>query len=102
MQSGGIYVEDEKRFLFHNVLVGQTAEARFKIINIGKVPCDVAISVKPISNKMVARITDIFDVEPTRMNIPSYAHMFAVVSFTPQTMQNYHCIFEALVDSVSG
>eukprot|EP00061_Rhincodon_typus_P012758 g38679.t1 len=94
----GVYVEDEKKYLFHNVHVGDQAEARFKIINGGKVAADVLVSVKPVSNKAAARITDIFDVTPTRMNIPSYDHKFVVVTFTPQTMQNYQCIFEAVVE----
>ncbi|XP_067853715.1 hydrocephalus-inducing protein homolog [Heptranchias perlo] len=100
--SNGVYVEDEKRFLFHNIHVGEQAEARYKIINVGKVSSDVVVSVKPLSNKIAARIVDIFDVVPTRMNIPSYAHKFVVVRFTPQTMQNYQCIFEALVEGSPG
>ncbi|XP_067905917.1 hydrocephalus-inducing protein homolog [Heterodontus francisci] len=100
--SSRVYVEDEKRFLFHNIYVGQQAEARFKIINAGKVSADVLVSVKPVSNKVAARIVDIFDVEPTRMNILSYSHKFVVVRFTPQTMQNYQCIFEALVEPTPG
>ncbi|XP_048461536.1 hydrocephalus-inducing protein homolog [Rhincodon typus] len=98
----GVYVEDEKKYLFHNVHVGDQAEARFKIINGGKVAADVLVSVKPVSNKAAARITDIFDVTPTRMNIPSYDHKFVVVTFTPQTMQNYQCIFEAVVEPTPG
>ncbi|XP_072403680.1 hydrocephalus-inducing protein homolog [Chiloscyllium punctatum] len=98
----GIYVEDEKRYLFHNIHVGDQAEAHFKIINGGKVAADVLASVKPVSNKAAARITDIFDVTPTRMNIPSYDHKFVVVTFTPQTMQNYQCIFEAVVEPTPG
>ncbi|XP_059507551.1 hydrocephalus-inducing protein homolog [Stegostoma tigrinum] len=98
----GVYVEDEKKYLFHNVHVGDKVEARFKITNGGKVAADVLVSVKPVSNKAAARITDIFDVTPTRMNIPSYDHKFVVVTFTPQTMQNYQCIFEAVVEPTPG
>ncbi|XP_051884712.1 hydrocephalus-inducing protein homolog [Pristis pectinata] len=102
VETCGIYVEDEKRFLFYNVHVGDQAEARFKIINVGKVSADVVVSVKPISNKVAARIVDIFDVEPTRMNVPSYGHKFVTVRFIPQTMQNYQCIFEAVVEAAAG
>ncbi|XP_072135349.1 hydrocephalus-inducing protein homolog isoform X2 [Mobula birostris] len=102
VETSGIYVEDEKKFLFHNVYVGDQAEARFKIINAGKVSADVVASVKPISNKITARIVDIFDVEPTRMNIPSYGHKFVTIRFSPQTMQNYHCIFEAMVEAAAS
>ncbi|XP_059848459.1 hydrocephalus-inducing protein homolog isoform X2 [Hypanus sabinus] len=102
VETSGIYVEDEKKFLFHNVHVGDQAEARLKIINVGKVSADVVVSVKPISNKITARIVDIFDVEPIRMNVPSYGHKFVTIRFSPQTMQNYHCIFEAMVEAAAG
>ncbi|KAM3920677.1 hydrocephalus-inducing protein homolog [Leptodactylus fuscus] len=102
LQSGGIYLQDENRFLFWNVLVGQTFTARFKIINSGKVPCDVALTVKPLSAKSVARITDIFEVRPPRMSIPSHSHSYASVSFTPQSMQSYQCSFEATVEGFAS
>ncbi|XP_038663072.1 hydrocephalus-inducing protein homolog [Scyliorhinus canicula] len=98
----GVYVEDEKRFLFHNAHVGEQVEARFKITNAGKVSVDVQVSVKPVSNKAAARIGDIFDVIPTRMSIPSFDDKFAVVTFTPQTMQTYQCIFEAAAEATPG
>lgn len=47
-----------------------------------------------------ARITDIFEVEPNKMCIASHSHAFATVSFTPQIMQNYQCIFEATLDGL--
>ncbi len=34
---GGVYGEDENRFVFNNVLVGMRATARFKISNPNKV-----------------------------------------------------------------
>lgn len=52
IQSGGLYVEDENKFIFCNVLVGYQAKARFKISNVGKIACDINIIVKPISNKV--------------------------------------------------
>ena len=52
IQSGGLFVEDENKFIFCNVLVGHQAKARFKISNTGKISCDVNIIVKPISNKV--------------------------------------------------
>ncbi|XP_069822484.1 hydrocephalus-inducing protein homolog isoform X3 [Dendropsophus ebraccatus] len=102
LPSGGIYLHEENRFLFWNVLVGQTSTARFKIINSGKVPCDVALTVKPLSAKSVARITDIFEVQPQRMSIPSHSHSYASISFTPQSMQTYHCSFEATVEGIAS
>ncbi|KAG2469946.1 HYDIN protein, partial [Polypterus senegalus] len=98
VDSGGIFVEDESKFLFINTLVGRQAKAQFKIINSGKIPCDVSLYVKPISSKSASRIIDIFEVEPPKMTIPSHSHSFAVVTFSPQTMQSYQCIFEAIVE----
>ncbi|XP_052022456.1 hydrocephalus-inducing protein homolog [Apodemus sylvaticus] len=100
IQSGGLFVEDENKFIFCNVLVGHQAKARFKISNVGKISCDINIVVKPISNKAANRITDIFDVEPSKMCIGSRSHAFATVLFTPQTMQTYQCIFEATLDGL--
>lgn len=100
IESGGLFVEDESKFIFCNVLVGHQAKARFKICNVGKIACDVNIVVKPISNKIFARIVDIFEVEPNKMCVASRSHAFATVSFTPQTMQTYQCIFEATLDGL--
>ncbi|XP_048648423.1 hydrocephalus-inducing protein homolog isoform X1 [Marmota marmota marmota] len=100
IKTGGLFVEDENKFIFCNVLVGHQAKARFKISNLGKIACDVNIAVKPISNKVIARITDIFEVEPNKMCVASRSHAFATVSFTPQTMQTYQCIFEATLDGL--
>ncbi|XP_047385193.1 hydrocephalus-inducing protein homolog isoform X1 [Sciurus carolinensis] len=100
IESGGLFVEDENKFIFCNVLVGHQAKARFKISNLGKIACDVNIVVKPTSNKVTARITDIFEVEPNKMCVASRSHAFATVFFTPQTMQTYQCIFEATLDGL--
>ncbi|XP_006860378.1 PREDICTED: hydrocephalus-inducing protein homolog [Chrysochloris asiatica] len=100
IETRGLFVEDENKFIFCNVLVGHQAKARFKISNMGKIACDVNIVVKPISNKAIARINDIFEVEPNKMCVASRSHAFATVSFTPQTMQTYQCIFEATLDGL--
>uniref|UniRef100_A0A8C8EBQ1 HYDIN protein n=1 Tax=Otus sunia TaxID=257818 RepID=A0A8C8EBQ1_9STRI len=91
VQDKGVFITDENKFIFTNVLVGHRATARFKIRNVGKVPCDVVLSIKPIRG-------DIFKVDPIRMGVPSRSHAFATVTFTPQTMQNYQCTFEASLD----
>ncbi|XP_075181569.1 hydrocephalus-inducing protein homolog [Anomaloglossus baeobatrachus] len=102
LQCGGIYLHQENRFLFWNVLVGQTSTARFKMVNSGKVPCDVALTVKPLSAKSVVRISEIFEVQPPRMSIPSHSHSYASVSFTPHSMQAYQCSFEATVEGITS
>ncbi|KAM6177458.1 hydrocephalus-inducing protein homolog [Erethizon dorsatum] len=99
-ESGGLFVEDENKFIFSNTLVGHQAKARFKISNVGKIPCDINIVVKPVSSKAFARITDIFEVEPNKICVPSRSNTFATVSFTPQAMQTYQCVFEATLDGL--
>ncbi|XP_054856814.1 hydrocephalus-inducing protein homolog [Eublepharis macularius] len=98
----GVFVTDENKFIFHNVLVGHQATARFKICNHGRIPCDVILAIKPISAKSTTRISDIFEVHPARMCIASRLHAFATVTFLPQTMQSYQCIFEASVDAATS
>ncbi|XP_077166200.1 hydrocephalus-inducing protein homolog isoform X2 [Paroedura picta] len=98
----GVFVTDENKFIFNNVLVGHQDTAQFKICNHGRIPCDVLLAVKPISSKSTVRVSDTFEVHPARMSIPSRSHGFATVSFFPQTMQNYQCIFEASLDPVSS
>uniref|UniRef100_G1MRN0 HYDIN axonemal central pair apparatus protein n=1 Tax=Meleagris gallopavo TaxID=9103 RepID=G1MRN0_MELGA len=100
VQDEGVFITDENKFIFTNVLVGHRASARFKIRNVGKVPCDVVLSIKPTSTKVrKGRISDIFEVDPIQMCVPSRSHAFATVTFTPQTMQSYQCTFEACLET---
>lgn len=46
-----------------------------------------------------SRISDIFEVDPIQMCVPSRSHAFATVTFTPQTMQSYQCTFEACLET---
>ncbi|XP_075621905.1 hydrocephalus-inducing protein homolog [Balearica regulorum gibbericeps] len=98
VEDKGVFITDENKFIFTNVLVGHRATARFKIRNVDKVPCDVVLSIKPIPSKPNSYVSDIFEVDPVRMCVPSRSHAFATVTFTPQTMQNYECTFEASLD----
>ena len=87
MDSSGVYAEDEKKFVFNNVIVGRKSVARFKISNNQKVPCDVIFSVKPIVAKGTARQQEIFEIEPARSQIMNHSHVYATVTFTPPSMQ---------------
>ncbi|KAM8946018.1 LOW QUALITY PROTEIN: hydrocephalus-inducing protein homolog [Pelodytes ibericus] len=102
VEGSGVYLQEENRFMFRNVLVGHCATARFKILNTGKVPCDVSLTIKPSSAKSAYRIHDMFEISPQRMNIASHSHCFASVTFTPQSMQLYQCIFEATVEGAGS
>ncbi|XP_042303381.1 LOW QUALITY PROTEIN: hydrocephalus-inducing protein homolog [Sceloporus undulatus] len=95
----GVFVMDENRFIFTNILVGHQASARFKICNTGRIPCDVILATKPISAKSPLRMVDVFELHPVRMCIPSRSYAFATLTFSPQVMQSYQCIFEASIDA---
>lgn len=94
---GSVYSEEEKKFYYGSVTVGHKAKARFKLSNPYKVPCDVNVTVKMVQHK--SRLGDIFEVEPSKINIPPHSHVFATVTFTPSAMQTYNAQFEALVES---
>lgn len=48
----GIYLLDEKRFIFNKVLVGRTAQARFKLTNNSNVPCELNLAIKYVGTKV--------------------------------------------------
>lgn len=48
----------------------------------------------------IIRVSDTFEVHPLKMSIASRSSAFATVTFSPQVMQNYQCIFEASIDAM--
>ncbi|CAH1779299.1 unnamed protein product [Owenia fusiformis] len=100
IESGGIFGEDENRFIFNNVIVGMKAKARFKVSNSNKVPCDVVFSIKPLHAKHASKIMEVFEVEPTRAQITAHGHQYATVTFMPASMQTFTANFEAAIDGV--
>lgn len=94
----GVYGEAEKRFAFKSVIVGQTAKARFKVINSTKIPCDAKLAIMSAPSKQKGAV-DVFDVEPrSKFTIPSHSHVFATVTFKPMAIQTYTSVFEAYPD----
>ncbi|GFS07093.1 hydrocephalus-inducing protein-like [Elysia marginata] len=98
---GGVFGEEERKFLFNNVIVGRKAKARFKISNTNKVPCDIVFTLKPVTQKGAPRTPEVFDLDPPRMQIPNHSHMYATITFTPPSMQAYSAIFEASIEGVT-
>ncbi|XP_074533739.1 hydrocephalus-inducing protein homolog [Halichoeres trimaculatus] len=96
----GIYVQEENKFIFHKIQVGKTAQARFKFINNGRVPCMLSLSIRYVSAK-TPRTMKVFDLSTTTLSIPSQSHSFGVVTFTPQTMQPYSAVFEATLEGTN-
>ena len=89
-----MYAEEERKFVFNNVIVGRKATARFKISNNQKVPCDVVFTVKPVAAK--GKQQDIFEVEPARAQVMNHSYVYATVTFTPPSMQVSLVIFYLL------
>ncbi|XP_033625714.1 hydrocephalus-inducing protein homolog [Asterias rubens] len=102
LDGGGVYGEDENKFIFGHVLVGRKVKARFKISNANKVSCDVLFACKLVTSKPSSKLQDIFEVEPSRASIPAHSHVYAMVTFGPPSMQTYTGQFEVILDGVSG
>ncbi|XP_026221932.1 hydrocephalus-inducing protein homolog [Anabas testudineus] len=96
----GIYLLDEKRFIFNKVLVGRAAQARFKLTNNSKVPCELSLAIKYVGTK-TSRNIEVFDLSASTLSIPSQSYSYAVVTFTPQTMQLYSAVFEATLEGTT-
>ncbi|XP_030281249.1 hydrocephalus-inducing protein homolog isoform X1 [Sparus aurata] len=97
----GIYIQEENKFVFNKVLVGRTAQARCKLTNNSKVPCVLSLVIKHVGAK-VPRNVEVFKLSASTLSIPSQSHSFAVVTFTPQTMQLYTAVFEATITMEGG
>jgi hydrocephalus-inducing protein len=126
----GVYAEEENKFIFNNVIVGRTAKARLKILNVNKMPIDVSMSLKSSSSqKQNSKSTAAgysssntannissssnstnnnsssdsqFELEPARCQIMPHSYAYATVSFTPNAMQSYATYFEAQLENVSN
>ncbi|XP_077642562.1 hydrocephalus-inducing protein homolog [Lonchura striata] len=98
----GLFIRDENQFIFHKALVGQEAEAHFKIYSASPLPCDVVLSIKPLPGKEQIPIRNIFKLDPVKMSVPGSSHAVATVTFTPPDEQNYDCTFKAFFDIPKG
>ncbi|XP_054031509.1 hydrocephalus-inducing protein homolog [Dryobates pubescens] len=95
----GVFLTDQNKFLFPDVLVGHRATARFSILNRKRVPCDVLLSIKPSPRKLKSRPGQVFEVDPAQLCVPSCSQAFATVTFSPQKVKRYQCTFEASLDA---
>ena len=103
----GIYVEDENKFFFNNVIVGRTAKARFKLINTNKIPIDLNLNLsnKPSNTKTTRQqmqAESVFEIEPSKAQIAPFSHIYAIVSFTPASMTSYTAFFEASLETLNS
>lgn len=81
------------------MIVGRTSKARFKITNAQKVPVDVTLALRPTNKSQ--KVVEAFELDAHRSQIPAYSSHYAVVSFTPASMQAYSAIFDVSVDGQS-
>ncbi|XP_056622256.1 hydrocephalus-inducing protein homolog isoform X2 [Triplophysa dalaica] len=98
--SMGVYVQDENKFIFNNVLVGRSAKAQFRITNPGKVPCELSLMIRSV--KPSPQTAEVFELTPTKMYIASHSHAFATVTFSPLAMQMCHAVFEATLKGATS
>ncbi|XP_077642374.1 hydrocephalus-inducing protein [Lonchura striata] len=95
LKGAGLFIRDENKFVFHKVVVGQEAEAHFNIYNASRLPCDVALSIKPLPGEEKNPIESIFKVDPVKMSIAASSYALVKVTFTPPDEQDYDCIIKA-------
>eukprot|EP00066_Takifugu_rubripes_P027985 XP_011617251.1 PREDICTED: hydrocephalus-inducing protein homolog [Takifugu rubripes] len=95
-----VYTQDENRFIFQKVPVGQTVTAQFKLSNNSKVSCTLMLAIRTTSAKErpLSHNTEVFELIASTLIIPSQSYSFASVSFTPQMMQVYGAVLEATVE----
>lgn len=48
----GLFIREKNKFIFNKVLVHQKAEAHFNIHNASSLPCDVVLSLTPLTGKV--------------------------------------------------
>ena len=99
--SSGIFFETEKIFRFNTIVVGRQAEARLRIQNTSKVPCDLICinrSAAGSPTRQTKGIGDIFEIEPSKLHLHPHSHKFVTITFRPQAMQLYHCQFAASLE----
>lgn len=51
---------------------------------------------------MSMRSSEVFELSPIQMTIPSHSHAFATITFTPQNIQTYLGVFEASLEGATG
>ncbi|KAI9002678.1 hypothetical protein BC832DRAFT_104056 [Gaertneriomyces semiglobifer] len=94
------YAEDDRVFQFGAFLAGHQTQARFKLSNPFKVPCEVVVATRPRTKTRNDAAEFAFDVEPKRLTIPSHESRYVTVVFQPTSIQSYAGIFEATVENV--
>ncbi|KAJ3036631.1 hypothetical protein HDV00_002527 [Rhizophlyctis rosea] len=95
-----VYADEDRVFHFGAYLAGHQAQARFKISNPYKIPCDVTLTTRPRSKTKVDAADFAFDLDLKKLSIPSHEHRYVTAYFHPTAIQSYAGIFEAVVENV--
>jgi hydrocephalus-inducing protein len=103
-----VFSAEDRIFFFAPVIAAASGTAdtapsveRFKIINPGKVPCNVTFDIKPRDAKSAEEV-NAFKLEPAALHIPSHEYRFVSVSFAPKDMAQFSARFTATVEKGSG
>ena len=97
----GIFFEAERIFRFNTIVVGRQMEARFRIQNTSKVPCDVLCMPKGTGgspSKQMKGMAEVFEIEPSKLHLLPHAHKFVTLTFRPQAIQQYHYNFSVSLE----
>ena len=97
----GIFFEAERIFRFNTIVVGRHMEARFRVQNTSKVPCDVLCTPKGAGgspSKQLKGMGEVFEIEPSKLHLLPHAHKFVTLTFRPQAIQQYHYNFSVSLE----
>ncbi|PAA50321.1 hypothetical protein BOX15_Mlig000423g3, partial [Macrostomum lignano] len=118
---GGVYGEAENRFVFNSVLVGCRSSARFRVSNPTRIHVDVTFGLRQVSQRGAGgggggggggksssaagggsggasgSGVEMFELEPTKAQIPASGHTFVTVHFSPPSMHTFAAVFEAAI-----
>jgi hydrocephalus-inducing protein len=64
-----------------------------------QVPVDITLALRPANKGQ--KVVEAFELDAHRAQIPPYSTHYAVVSFTPTSMQSYSAIFDVNIDGQS-
>jgi hydrocephalus-inducing protein len=105
LQGKNVFSAEDRVFFFSPVIAASEANPtpptveRFKIINPGKVPCNVQFEIKPRNaDAKAAEEASVFKVEPAFCYIPSHEYRFVSVTFAPRDMATFSARFVATAE----
>lgn len=126
INTNNVFAEDDRCFSFGPLLVATSSQARLKLRNPFKVPCEVTLSLKMrarlqsaasggggTGGSVVSGDTRVvskqdgndilaFEIEPKFLKLAPHESQFVVVSFHPQALVHYSAHLEAAVENTAS